>query len=112
MTVDVRVYFDAEAIPGATAWRAESPDAPGYVASAESFEELRTLVYDGLRFFFESDDVEITGILARESIVPTLTAKAPELQTPLEAENRPNDAGALQPAGGTIASSALQSTAA
>lgn len=48
-------------------WWAESPDVAGWSASAESFEALRRLAEDGVRFALDRDDVEIQHFAEVES---------------------------------------------
>jgi predicted RNase H-like HicB family nuclease len=38
-------------------WWADSPAVPGWTATAESLQELRQLVEDGVRFALDSDEV-------------------------------------------------------
>jgi predicted RNase H-like HicB family nuclease len=52
----VRVVYDHEEGGG---WTAESPDASGYIAYAETFEELRPLAHAGLRFHFAGEPIII-----------------------------------------------------
>ena len=40
-------------------WWAESPDVDGWTAAAETFEELRSLSEDGVRFALGRDDLDI-----------------------------------------------------
>lgn len=49
-------------------WVATSPDLPGYRALADGLPELRSMVFDGLPFFVDEDEVDI-----REQI-PSLAA--------------------------------------
>jgi hypothetical protein len=110
LVIDVRVYYDAEAAPTAAAWTAEASEAPGYLAVAGAFEELRALVTEGLRFHFERDDVEIVGILANESMFVATTAVP--LSQPAESEITQQYGGLRNGAdvasvGETIASRAL-----
>ncbi len=40
-------------------WWADSVDVPGWVAGADTLEETRNMVTEGLPFLLEDDDVEI-----------------------------------------------------
>lgn len=55
MSIEVRVVYHFED----GSWWADSEDAPGYYAGAESLEELRKLVHEGLEFHFE-DSVNVS----------------------------------------------------
>jgi predicted RNase H-like HicB family nuclease len=52
----VTVVYDHEEGSG---WTAESPDAPGYLAYAESFEEVRAAAFEGLRLHFGDQPIAI-----------------------------------------------------
>jgi predicted RNase H-like HicB family nuclease len=45
------------------AWWAESPRIPEWTATAETLDELRALVEDGVRFALERDDVVVEHML-------------------------------------------------
>lgn len=45
------------------AWWADSPAVPGWTATAETLDELRSLVEEGVRFSLERDDVVIDHTL-------------------------------------------------
>jgi predicted RNase H-like HicB family nuclease len=40
-------------------WTAESPEAPGYLAYADTFEEVRQMAHEGLRLYFGAEPVTI-----------------------------------------------------
>jgi predicted RNase H-like HicB family nuclease len=40
-------------------WFVTSPDLPGWIAGADTFEETRQLAEEGVRFALDRDDVEI-----------------------------------------------------
>ncbi len=44
-------------------WWAESPDVDGWTAAADTYEELRDLVENGVRFALETDDIVIEHYL-------------------------------------------------
>lgn len=44
-------------------WWAESADAPGFTAVANSLEELRALVRSGLEFHFDSAELDVRELL-------------------------------------------------
>lgn len=50
-----RVYYHRE---GESFW-AESPDAPGFTAAAETLDELEHQIADGLRFWLAVDYVDL-----------------------------------------------------
>jgi predicted RNase H-like HicB family nuclease len=56
MVKTVTVVYDHEEGSG---WTAESPEAPGYLAYAESFEEVRAAAFEGLRLHFGSQPIAI-----------------------------------------------------
>lgn len=56
MVKTVMVVYDHEEGSG---WTAESPDAPGYLAYAESFEEVRAAAFEGLRLHFGNQPIAI-----------------------------------------------------
>lgn len=58
-------------------WWAESPDVPGYTAVADTLEDLRSSVRDGLPFHLDVEAVEIVetlpAVLTVRSSYGTLT---------------------------------------
>lgn len=48
-------------------WWAESPDVPRWTAGASSFDEVRKLAEEGVRFALERDDVEIEHFVPEAS---------------------------------------------
>lgn len=68
----VRVIYHQDA----GAWWADSPDLDGYVAVAESLDDLRVLVREGVAFHLETDaPVEILESTDRGSTVGTWRIK-------------------------------------
>jgi predicted RNase H-like HicB family nuclease len=61
----IRVIYHDEPPYG---WWAESPDISGWSAAAASYDEVRTLAEEGVRFALERDDVFV------EHLVPTSAA--------------------------------------
>jgi predicted RNase H-like HicB family nuclease len=59
-TVDVVYHQDPEG------WWADSAAVPGWTATAETLDELRSLVEDGVRFALARDDVVIEHLLNYE----------------------------------------------
>ncbi len=53
-------------------WVATSPDLPGYRAVADGLADLRSLVFEGVPFFVEDDEVDI-----REEITLPGASSAP-----------------------------------
>jgi predicted RNase H-like HicB family nuclease len=86
----VLVLYDHEADSG---WTAESPDAPGYMAYADSFDEVRRLAHEGLRLFFEGEDIVIL-----DPTIPLVNAGPAEAATTVGGR-RPTVPGTYQ---GTI----------
>jgi predicted RNase H-like HicB family nuclease len=56
-TVSVVYHHDPEA------WWADSPDLPGWTATAETLDELRALADEGVRFSLDRDDVIVEHLL-------------------------------------------------
>lgn len=53
-------------------WWADSPQVPGWSATASTLDELRQLIEDGVRFALESDEVIVTHQLAPGTTPPGL----------------------------------------
>lgn len=45
-------------------WWAESPEAPGFTAVADTLSEFRELSRTGLAFYFETDDLDLREAMA------------------------------------------------
>jgi predicted RNase H-like HicB family nuclease len=56
MTTSVDVTYHVE--PDGT-WWADSPDVPGFVAGGETLAEVRQLVFEGIPFYLDTQDVDI-----------------------------------------------------
>jgi predicted RNase H-like HicB family nuclease len=52
----IRVIYHDETPHG---WWAESPDLEGWSAAGDSYEEVRRLAEEGVRFMLERDDIAI-----------------------------------------------------
>jgi predicted RNase H-like HicB family nuclease len=65
---EIRVTYHQEE----GSWWAESPDVPGFSATAEDLVELRTLVREGLTFHLRVDSVDVRESLADDGIVASV----------------------------------------
>lgn len=61
----VRVEYHCEA----DQWWADSVDVEGWVAGAETLEETRDLVKEGLAFFLDVDDLDLLESYAGQPVV-------------------------------------------
>jgi predicted RNase H-like HicB family nuclease len=62
----IRVIYHQES----DGWWADSPEVPGWTATADTLDELRALVEEGVRFALDRDDVVIAHCLPGEELVP------------------------------------------
>jgi predicted RNase H-like HicB family nuclease len=53
-------------------WWAESPDVPGFSATADSLSALRTLVWEGLAFHLEQESVDLLESMAGSGVVASV----------------------------------------
>jgi predicted RNase H-like HicB family nuclease len=81
-------------------WWAEAPDVPDYVAWADTFDELRALVEEGLEFRLERP-VEIVEVTAACDFKVTDSAEAIHLSTSIGSRPAPFSMD-LMPAGRTV----------
>jgi predicted RNase H-like HicB family nuclease len=51
-------------------WWAESPDIPEWSAGGETYEEVRELSEDGVRFALERDDVKVEHFVPADASLP------------------------------------------
>lgn len=56
----IRVIYHDETPHG---WWAESLDVNGWVAAGDSYDEVRQLAEDGIRFALERDDVTVVHLV-------------------------------------------------
>ena len=81
----------------ADSWSAESPDAPGYTAVADTLRELRRLVREGLPFFLDEPVfVEEVGFAPKLAVgdLARLTVKSRSSSVIGNLNNACNDAAA------------------
>jgi predicted RNase H-like HicB family nuclease len=59
-------------------WSADSPDAPGFVAVANTLDELRELVAEGLQVHLGRSDIEIVEISPTMVDLPLVSSSGNE----------------------------------
>jgi predicted RNase H-like HicB family nuclease len=60
----IRVIYHREA----DGWWAESPDVDGWTAAGETYDEVRRLAEDGIRFALDRGDVELQHFVPAPAI--------------------------------------------
>ena len=63
-------------------WWADSPDVPGWIGGADTFDETRRLVEEGIPWALERDDVVLEHYVPAPSVV---AAEAAPTEPPMRA---------------------------